>query len=166
MALRVRKTKVADPPMCPLSECMRLLRGAWAPNVIWYLSQDSRRFGELRLDIPKVSARVLSARLRELESKGVVARAVMPTTPPSVEYSLTELGRELVPAIEAIVNVGRKLKLNHEARKQAAAGAADACAEEASLAHGAAHPPARPGRPARGARRAAAPALVALPGAL
>jgi DNA-binding HxlR family transcriptional regulator len=96
--------------MCPLSECMRLLRGAWAPNVIWYLSQDSRRFGELRLDIPRVSARVLSARLRELESKGVVARTVVPTTPPSVEYALTELGRELVPAIEAIVNIGRKLK--------------------------------------------------------
>jgi DNA-binding HxlR family transcriptional regulator len=93
---------------------MRLLRGAWAPNVIWYLSQDSRRFGELRLDIPKVSARVLSARLRELEEKGVVMRTVVATTPPSVEYSLTDLGRELVPAIEAIVNVGRKLKLRHE----------------------------------------------------
>lgn len=115
MALRVRKSKVAPPPLCPLSECMQLLRGAWAPNVIWYLSQDSRRFGELRLDIPKVSARVLSARLRELEEKGVVMRTVVPTTPPSVEYSLTELGRELVPAIEAIVNVGRKLKLRHEA---------------------------------------------------
>ena len=114
MALRVRKSKVAPPPLCPLSECMQLLRGAWAPNVIWYLSQDSRRFGELRLDIPKVSARVLSARLRELEEKGVVMRTVVATTPPSVEYSLTELGRELVPAIEAIVNVGRKLKLRHE----------------------------------------------------
>lgn len=124
MALRVRKSKVAPPPLCPLSECMQLLRGAWAPNVIWYLSQDSRRFGELRLDIPKVSARVLSARLRELEEKGVVMRTVVPTTPPSVEYSLTELGRELVPAIEAIVNVGRKLKLRHEA--QVASGASPA----------------------------------------
>lgn len=113
MPLRMRKTKVAEPPLCPLSECMRLLRGAWAPNVIWYLSNEPRRFGELRVDIPRVSARVLSARLRELEAKGVIARAVVPTTPPSVEYSLTELGRELVPAIEAIVNVGRKLKLNH-----------------------------------------------------
>ncbi len=100
--------------MCPLSECMRLLSGAWAPNVIWYLSQESRRFGELRLDIPRVSARVLSARLRELEIKGVVCRTVMPTTPPSVEYALTDLGRELVPALEAIVNVGRKLKGLHD----------------------------------------------------
>jgi DNA-binding HxlR family transcriptional regulator len=110
MALRVRKNKVAPPPACPLTECMRLLRGAWAPNVIWYLSAQARRFGELRVDIPRISARVLSARLRELEDRGVVTRSVVPTSPPSVEYALTDLGRELVPAIAAIVAVGRKLK--------------------------------------------------------
>lgn len=110
MALRVRKNKAAPPPLCPLSECMQLLRGAWAPNVIWYLSQQPRRFGELRVDIPRISARVLSARLRELEAKGVVLRRVMPTSPPSAEYELTDLGRELVPALTAIVEVGRKLK--------------------------------------------------------
>jgi DNA-binding HxlR family transcriptional regulator len=57
-----------------------------------------------------VSAKVLSARLQELEGKGVIARRVMPTSPPSVEYSLTELGQELIPAINAIVGVGLKLK--------------------------------------------------------
>lgn len=110
MALRVRKNKATPPPACPLTECMRLLRGAWAPNVIWYLSQQPRRFGELRIDIPKISARVLSARLRELEEKGVITRTVVPTSPPSAEYQLTDLGHELVPAIAAIVEVGRKLK--------------------------------------------------------
>jgi DNA-binding HxlR family transcriptional regulator len=109
MAVRIRKNR-APPPDCPLTECMRLLRGAWAPNVIWYLSTQPRRFGELRLDIPRVSARVLSARLRELARNGVISRRVVPTSPPSVEYELTELGRELVPAIAAIVEVGRKLK--------------------------------------------------------
>jgi DNA-binding HxlR family transcriptional regulator len=113
MALRIRKNKVTPPPLCPLSECMRLLRGAWAPNVIWYLSGEPRRFGELRVDIPKISARVLSARLRELEAKGVITRTVVATSPPSAEYGLTELGRELVPALAAIVEVGRKLKLRH-----------------------------------------------------
>ncbi len=110
MPLRMRKNKVSAPPLCPLSECMQLLRGAWAPNVIWYLSAQPRRFGELRVDIPRISARVLSARLRELESRGVIHRRVVPSSPPSVEYELTELGRELVPAIAAIVEVGRKLK--------------------------------------------------------
>jgi DNA-binding HxlR family transcriptional regulator len=93
---------------------MALLGGAWAPNVIWYLSAQPRRFGELRVDIPRISARVLSARLRELESKGVVARRVMPTSPPSVEYELTELGRELLPAINAIIAVGSKLAMRED----------------------------------------------------
>jgi len=89
---------------------MSLLRGAWAPNVIWYLSAGPRRFGELRHDIPRVSARVLSARLRELEGKGLITRRVLATSPPSVEYTLTPLGHELIPAIKAIVEVGTKLK--------------------------------------------------------
>src|SRR5688572_23817113 len=110
MALRVRKNKAIPPPECPLTTCMSMLRGAWAVNVIWYLSEQPRRFGELRIDIPRISGRVLSARLRELEERGVVTRAVMPTSPPSVEYALTPLGRELVPAIAGIVEVGRKLK--------------------------------------------------------
>src|SRR5688572_5891264 len=113
MALRIRRNKVtAPPPACPLSECMRLLRGAWAPNVIWYLSAEPRRFGELRVDMPKISARVLSARLRELEERGVVNRRVIASSPPSVEYELTELGHELFPAIRAIVEVGKKLKMH------------------------------------------------------
>lgn len=116
MALPVRKNKATPPPLCPLSECMLLLRGAWAPNIIWYLSQQPRRFGELRIDIPRVSARVLSARLRELEDKGVVTRRVMPTSPPSVEYELTDLGRELIPALTAIVEVGRKLKTRAQSK--------------------------------------------------
>jgi DNA-binding HxlR family transcriptional regulator len=89
---------------------MALLGGAWTPNVIWYLSAGPRRFMELRIDMPGISAKVLSTRLRDLRRKGVVTRKVMPTTPPSVEYALTELGRELMPAIAAIVEVGHKLK--------------------------------------------------------
>lgn len=118
MSLRVRKNKVQIPASvtktrgaeeCPLNRCMQLLSGAWAPHVVWYLSEQPRRFGELRTDIPAVSARVLSQRLRELEAKEVVLRTVLPTTPPSVEYSLTDLGRLLVPALAAIADVGMKL---------------------------------------------------------
>ena len=111
MALKIRKNRSpAPPPTCPVGECMALLGGAWTPNVIWYLSGGPRRFGELRIDMPPISPKMLSARLKKLESKGVIQRVVVPTTPPSVEYSLTDLGRELVPAIEAIVRIGHRLK--------------------------------------------------------
>ena len=111
MALRRRKNKTPSPPaVCPLGTCMTLLGGAWTPNVIWYLRGGARRFSELRTDIPAVSAKVLSARLRVLERQGVVTRTVVPTSPPSVEYELTALGNELGPAIDAIVSVGERLK--------------------------------------------------------
>jgi len=111
MALKIRRNRSPEPPNgCPLSACMALLGGAWTPNVIWNLSGGPRRFSELRLDIPKVSAKVLTARLRSLEAMGVVVREVKPTSPPSVEYSLSDLGQQLVPAINAIAEVGHKLK--------------------------------------------------------
>jgi DNA-binding HxlR family transcriptional regulator len=117
MALKIRKNHSPPPPNeCPLSRCMEVLRGAWTPNIIWNLSGGPRRFSELRVDIPKVSAKVLTTRLRDLEAKGVVLREVKPTSPPSVEYSLTDLGRQLVPAINAIADVGHKLKLRAKAQ--------------------------------------------------
>ena len=73
------------------------LEGAWTPNIIWYLSEGPRRFSELQGDIPAVSAKVLTARLRDLAEKGVVTRAVLDTSPPSVEYALTSLGGKLMP---------------------------------------------------------------------
>ncbi|MAW81436.1 MAG: transcriptional regulator [Parvularcula sp.] len=107
---RRKNQSPAHDPDCPLNECMKLIGGAWTPNIIWYLSGGARRFSELKDDIPPISAKVLSARLKELEVKGVLDRRVVPTTPPTVEYSLTALGQELVPAISAIVRVGKKLK--------------------------------------------------------
>jgi DNA-binding HxlR family transcriptional regulator len=89
--------------------CMTLLRGAWTTNVIWQLSGGPRRFGELCRDIPGISPKVLTARLRELEKKRVVIREVLPSSPPSVEYALSELGKELIPVIDAIVKVGSRL---------------------------------------------------------
>jgi DNA-binding HxlR family transcriptional regulator len=111
MSLKVRKNRSTPPPQpCALTECMAIIAGAWAPNVIWHLRAGPRRFNELRLDIPPVSAKVLSQRLRELEDRRVITRTIQPTSPPSVEYALTPLGRELVPALDAIVEVGHKLK--------------------------------------------------------
>lgn len=111
MSLKVRKNRSKPPPdSCLLTECMTIIAGAWAPNVIWHLREGPRRFSELRVDIPPVSAKVLSQRLRELQARGVVRRVVQLTSPPSVEYCLTPVGMELIPALDAIVGVGHRLK--------------------------------------------------------
>lgn len=119
MSLRVRKNKAAIPPACPIDEGVKLLAGAWAPHVIWYLSQQPRRFNELRKDIPAISARVLSARLRELQDRGVITRTPVQTTPPSSEYALTALGRELLPALTALVGVALRFPAHGKRQRRA-----------------------------------------------
>ena len=110
-----RKTRV-PPPVCPLTTCMRVIGGAWTPHVVWYLRDAPRRFSELKTDLVGVSAKTLSARLRKLEGDGVVIREVKPTSPPTVEYQLTPLGARLIPAVEAIVDVGNELKRRRRGR--------------------------------------------------
>jgi len=89
---------------------MSLLGGAWSTNIVWQLSGGPRRFGELLHDIPGISPKVLTTRLRELTAKGAVTREVLPTSPPSVEYTLSSLGLELLPVIDSIVRVGTRLR--------------------------------------------------------
>ncbi|MBS9718790.1 winged helix-turn-helix transcriptional regulator [Pseudohalocynthiibacter aestuariivivens] len=111
MALKMRHNRSPNPPQpCMLTECMSIIAGAWAPNVIWSLRAGPRRFSELRSDIPPISAKVLSTRLSELEKRGILLRHVRRTSPPSTEYELTPLGEELIPALDGIVQVGHRLK--------------------------------------------------------
>lgn len=94
---------------CPLTPCIKLLAGAWTLEIIYFLRIDSLRFGELRRALSKVSSKVLTARLRELEKKGFVSRKSIPSNPPMVEYSLTSKGRELLPVIDALSAATQRL---------------------------------------------------------
>ncbi len=112
-ALRPSPKRVSDPePGCPLNECLRVLAGAWTPEIIWYLSAGSRRFGDLQRDLGRVSAKMLTTRLRELQRRGVISRTVHPSKPPTVEYALTHLGNRLQPLMEALVEVGNELRMD------------------------------------------------------
>jgi len=142
MALRLRKSKAPPPPPgCPMAACMAVLGGAWTPSVIWKLSGGPRRFGELYRDVPGISPKMLTARLKELGEKGVVIRKVVPTSPPSVEYSLSMLGRKLVPVIDAIVRVGTRLKEGVVAAAPAARRRSRAAPRPVSLRHDSRAPP-------------------------
>ncbi len=89
---------------------MGFIGGAWTPNIIWYLSHSPRRFSELKDDLKTIAPKVLSDKLKKMESDGILERVVKDTNPPTVEYSLTKLGLEFKPVLEAIVTVGHKLK--------------------------------------------------------
>ena|SRR5258708_1714236 len=98
------------PQPCPLEYSLKLLAGAWTPQIIWYLQHEPRRFGDLKRDLGKVSAKVLTTRLRELEEKAVIVRKVMHTSPPTVEYSLTDLGRKMGPVLHTIADLGTEIQ--------------------------------------------------------
>jgi DNA-binding HxlR family transcriptional regulator len=110
MLKRRRNPTIPPPEECPLTVCVRYISGAWTPNILWYLSAQPRRFSELKQDLPGVSSKMLAQRLRRLESDGLVTRRPMNTSPPSIEYSLTEVGRDLQPALAMLVTVGHKIK--------------------------------------------------------
>ncbi len=80
MVLKMR-TKVKALPGCPMSKCTALIGGVWTPELLWSLSDGPRRCSELRRDIPAISAKVLTATLRDLEKRGVLGRNMMPTSP-------------------------------------------------------------------------------------
>jgi DNA-binding HxlR family transcriptional regulator len=108
--IKPKKSKVAPPPQgCPLEEVLSFLAGAWTPKILWYLRAEPRRFGDLKRDLGRISAKVLTTRLRELESRGIVTRTVMPTSPPTVEYELTEFGMRFQPVLDTIAEVGVEL---------------------------------------------------------
>jgi len=79
-----------------------LIGRRWTGAIIFVLLESRCRFAVLRQAIPDITDRMLSDRLQELESEDIVERAVIPDTPVRVEYGLTQKGRALASAIEAI----------------------------------------------------------------
>jgi DNA-binding HxlR family transcriptional regulator len=94
-----------------LTVCLGFIRGAWTANILWYLATQPRRFTELMHDLRGVSAKVLTQRLKRLEHDGLIARRRLDTSPPSVEYALTDLGESLQPALATLVAVGHRMKM-------------------------------------------------------
>ena len=79
----------------PVTEIIQLIGDKWTVLVVRSLHDGSKRFSEIRRDIPAVSQRMLTLTLRNLERNGLVKRTVTPTIPPRVDYELTRLGRSL-----------------------------------------------------------------------
>jgi DNA-binding HxlR family transcriptional regulator len=89
--------------MCPRYEhAIQLLGKRWTGLILDSLLDGSRRFCELTATVEGLSDRVLSDRLRELESEGIVERIVYPQIPVRVEYRLTDKGRDLKPVVQSI----------------------------------------------------------------
>jgi DNA-binding HxlR family transcriptional regulator len=89
--------------LCPrFHVAVELIGGRWTGAIINRLLSGRARFNELRAAVPEISDRMLSERLRALETEGLVTRTVVPETPVRVEYELTSKGRGLQESLDAI----------------------------------------------------------------
>ena len=79
---------------------------------MWYLREGERCFTELQNDIHGISAKMLTTRLRKLERHQVIQRLIKPTSPPTVCYALTPVGRELCGALTNVFEIAQRLKRN------------------------------------------------------
>ena len=92
----------ALPSCASYRHAVELVGRRWSGVIIQALLGGVKRFGELRDSVPDLSDRMLSERLKELESEGIVERIVIPEMPVRIEYHLTPKGRDLVSVVEAV----------------------------------------------------------------
>ena len=105
--------EVHDAPQCSaVNDILARVGDKWSVRVVMALEGGSRRFNQLRRDIPAISQRMLTRTLRLLERDGLVSRTVTPSVPPRVDYALTPLGKSLCDPVArlgnwVIANIGR-----------------------------------------------------------
>ncbi|HMQ46925.1 MAG TPA: helix-turn-helix domain-containing protein [Saprospiraceae bacterium] len=87
---------------CPVRQTLDMIGGKWPFAIIYALVQGTKRFKELERSIDGINTRMLVKELKALEASGIVNRKAYATVPPTVEYSLTEKGKELQPVLSEI----------------------------------------------------------------
>ena len=97
-------------PVCPVATAVSLIGGKWKLLIIRNLKERPWRFNELQRDIEGISQKVLTDSLRHMIDDGLVYRHDYQEMPPKVEYGLTELGKEMLPIIDALADFGNYYK--------------------------------------------------------
>ena len=98
---------------CPVELTLHIIGGKWKCLIIHHLISGTKRFNELRRLIPKVTQRMLTSQLRELERDNIVHRKVYAQVPPKTEYSLSVLGKSLEPVLWSMHEWG-SIVINHQ----------------------------------------------------
>lgn len=91
---------------CPVQTTIDLIGGKYKALILWHLSGGTLRFSQLQKLITTATPRMLTLQLRELEAQNLISRTVYAEVPPRVEYSMTELGRSLMPILTAMRDWG------------------------------------------------------------
>lgn len=102
---------------CPMDFILRILMGPWTTYILYNLrTHGPQRFGELKRRVGAVSAKMLTERLRTLESAGLVRRDYEQTIPPKVTYSLSKRGHELDRVLDQLADIGTRWEAEDRAK--------------------------------------------------
>ncbi len=93
---------------CSLKDVLDIIGGKWAMPIIYILSKGKMRFKELERSIEGINTRMLVKELKNMEANGILTREIFATVPPTVEYTLTEKGKKLLPSIESLYKWGQE----------------------------------------------------------
>lgn len=94
---------------CNMELTLDIIGGKWKPIIIYHIGNgDQVRYGELKRLIPSINERVLSRELRDLEKKGIITREEFKEKVLRVEYTLTEIGNEVLPLLNDLTEWGNK----------------------------------------------------------
>jgi DNA-binding HxlR family transcriptional regulator len=94
---------------CEKELTLSLISGKWKIIIIYHLATEGTlRFSDINRLLPKITHKVLTTQIRELEEDGIVHRKVFPEVPPRVEYSLTNLGESLMPIVLMMYEWGKE----------------------------------------------------------
>jgi DNA-binding HxlR family transcriptional regulator len=102
------RTRRCEPVPVEVRQAADLLERRWQLSILYAALAGALRFSEFADAVAGISPRMLSERLRELEGAGLIERTVIPSSPPAVEYRLTERGRRLGPIIDAMRKYARE----------------------------------------------------------
>lgn len=94
---------------CAIERGMRIIGGKWTGSILWHLKDGPVRFNDLSRMIGGASKKMIAERLRQLETQGLVTRAVMDTAPVSVQYEITDFGRTALGFLDALRKWGESL---------------------------------------------------------
>ena len=93
---------------CPVKITIEIIGGKWKPAILYLIQNEITRFGEMHKSLPGISKRMLTTHLRELEADEIINRKVFAEVPPKVIYSLTDLGKTVIPVLIAMADWGEK----------------------------------------------------------
>lgn len=102
----VMREKCLKYDTCPMVLVQNILSGKRKILILWYLNYTTLRFNDIKRKLPDVTQKMLTQQLRSLENDGLILRKVYPVVPPKVEYSLTELGKKIIPILEMMHGFG------------------------------------------------------------